>query len=199
MDEGKATLIVGIMAAASAVLAFFGGKMGAKIGADALREQVADQAQHEYAHWVRQERRQIFGETIRAYGQLAQTLTKLRIAIRDDESTDQLIEAAVEERALLHISCYNTRLLGPASVHEAAVQLSSAAEVGVEEHKLVAFHAVHGNATQLSDARRRLAAARSEMGDSLTSFTRASREVLLEPPTSEPTGSEPTPARTSEE
>ncbi|KIZ15819.1 hypothetical protein [Streptomyces natalensis] len=185
MDEGTAALIVGIMAAASAVLAFFGGKMGAKIGADALRKQVDDQAKNEYAHWVRRERRQIFGETLRAYSQLAQTLTKLRIAIHEDETTDQLIEAAVEERALLHISCYNTRLLGPASVHEAAVQLSEAAQTGVEAHKAVAFLAVNGNAIQRADALRDLSAARNEMGSHLTSFTRASREVLLEPPTVE--------------
>lgn len=183
MDQGLAAYYVGIGALIgtliTAAVSYLAARHSAKIAADASAEQVASQAKLERAHWIRQEQRQAYGDVIRAYGQLAHTLARLRVAIHDETPTGELLETIDVQQSLLHVACYNTRLFGPPVIADIAKPLAEAGREDAQAHRELAMHSMAGGSPQLAEIQEEANASRRVMGRAFTAFTDAARTVLL--------------------
>ncbi|MFI0787320.1 hypothetical protein ACH4Q6_17195 [Streptomyces lydicus] len=183
MDQGLAAFYAGIGALGGAILtaiaSYLAARHAAKAAADASATQADTQAKNERAHWVRQEQRQAYGEVIRTYSQLAHTLARLRVAIRDETPTGELLNTIDEQQSLLHVACYNTRLFGPPTIPLVAKPLARAGHDDAMAHQELAVHSMAGGSPRLAEVQERVEESRRAAGHAFTAFTDAANTILL--------------------
>ncbi|MEU7151318.1 hypothetical protein AB0B15_25325 [Streptomyces sp. NPDC045456] len=187
MDEQLAVLLAGAIGLAGAVLgAAVGGlasyraaKHGADVAARALAEQVVGQARHEQAQWVRQERRQLYGEISRTYADLAAALAALHGALADRRPVQDVVERVEERRLHLSVAVSPTAMLGPERVHDAARALVGATDAFVAAYRELAERRQPSGPVAPDAVRERLADSRADVHARLSDFSAACRTVLL--------------------
>ncbi|WP_030675323.1 hypothetical protein [Streptomyces rimosus] len=187
MDEELAALLAGAIGLAGAVLgAAVGGlasyraaKHSAEVAARALAEQVAGQARYEQEQWVRQERRQVYGDINRAYAELAAALAALHTALSGRRPVQELVERVEERRLQLSVAVSPTAMLGPVEVHDAARALIGATDAFVAAYRELAVLPEAHEPAQPDAVRERVADRRADVHACLSNFSAACRNVLL--------------------
>ncbi|GCD47865.1 hypothetical protein [Streptomyces paromomycinus] len=187
MDEELAALLAGAIGLAGAVLgAAVGGlasyraaKRSAEVAARALAEQVAGQARYEQEQWVRQERRQVYGDINRAYAELAAALAALHTALSRRRPVQELVERVEERRLQLSVAVSPTAMLGPVEVHDAARALIGATDAFVAAYRELAVPPEAHEQAQPDAVRECVADRRADVHACLSNFSTACRNVLL--------------------
>ncbi|WP_406429841.1 hypothetical protein OHA59_30350 [Streptomyces sp. NBC_01589] len=115
MDQGIAALVAaGFGLAGTAVggaAAVWGAKMGAERSAQAVKQQVQDQAAAEHAHWLRQQRSEAYEQFEDTYNEVARL-----VALGEEQDVSQ----AAELIRTLHRWQARIEILGPVAVAESA-------------------------------------------------------------------------------
>lgn len=133
MDEGRAALYAAIIGFAAAIIgAAVGGwaswraaKHGADAAVRAVVEQVRGQARNEEIHWIRQERRQLYGKVTAAQNEFV-------AALHAWKHTSEPLESPLYddvENAWRHLAeaCHELHVFGPDDVSQAAFAIMNAA------------------------------------------------------------------------
>ncbi|MGW2006150.1 hypothetical protein [Streptomyces nigrescens] len=184
MDEGKAALYAAIIGFAAAIMGAAAGgwaswraaRHSADAAVQAALAQVTGQAANELAQWIRQERRQVYGEVITAYAQMGHILVRLGEAPANDA-----LEAAYQVEAdKVRIAAHTVRLFGPGSVNAAAQEFIKATHEARNAIHVWTRKTASGS-SDLLEAEEAAAEAQRSMGRSYSAFVAACQEVLLTP------------------
>ncbi|MFK0291856.1 hypothetical protein ACIQU6_15465 [Streptomyces sp. NPDC090442] len=102
-----------------------GARDAAALNAETVRQQVADQAEIEHRHWVRQERQKAYREVLDAYAGVTPMIWVIHesLASQDESDWPERLDLT-EEFDVLNSGCSRLVLLGPAPVAEAGNALS---------------------------------------------------------------------------
>lgn len=166
-------------AAVGGLASYRAAKHSADVAARALAEQVVGQARHEQAQWVRQERRQLYGEISRTYADLAAALAALHGALADRRPVQDVVERVEERRLHLSVAVSPTAMLGPERVRDAARALVGATDAFVAAYRELAERRQPSGPVAPDAVRERLADSRADVHARLSDFSAACRTVLL--------------------
>ncbi|MET7719057.1 hypothetical protein [Streptomyces sp. NPDC005407] len=127
MDQGVAALIAAGFGVLGTVVggaaAVWGAKIGAERSAQAVKQQVKDQAAAEHAHWLRQQRLEAYERFDDNYSQLSRLVVRIE---GDISSAPDLIRDLARCSSRIDI-------LGPLEVSFRAVQIATALGVRIAE------------------------------------------------------------------
>ncbi|MGW4922620.1 hypothetical protein [Streptomyces parvulus] len=138
MDQGIAALIAGLAgtggalagAVIGALAAVRGARIGAERAAETARQQVQDQASVDHEHWLRQQRIEAYTSFLAGYDECTNVSHRTRKKILDMSPGAGLPEDDFEEmtagaNALRRLR-QRVKLVGPAPIHDRAVELEDA-------------------------------------------------------------------------
>lgn len=131
MDEGRAALYAAIIGFAAAIIgAAVGGwaswkaaRHGADAAVQAAVEQVNGQAASEHAHWIRQERLHLFRSILQTCTDFMTAVQEFETRVRSGANADELHQLLEQRLRDAELSTSSLHLLGPSSVHAAALHL----------------------------------------------------------------------------
>ncbi|MEU9125924.1 hypothetical protein AB0C96_39985 [Streptomyces sp. NPDC048506] len=140
MDEGKAALYAAIVGFAAAVIgAAVGGwaswraaRHSADAAVRAAVEQVKGQAKNEHAHWIRQERLHAYRIVLQACTDFMAVVQRFETQVLAGRNTDELPQLLEQCLRDVELSTGSLHLLGPSSVHAAALRLLAEADSTVD-------------------------------------------------------------------
>ncbi|WP_327707059.1 hypothetical protein OG530_40670 [Streptomyces decoyicus] len=140
MDEGKAAFYAAIIGFAAAIIgAAVGGwaswkaaRHGADAAVRAAVEQVKGQAENEHTHWIRQERLHAYRIVLQACTDFMTAIQQLETQVLTGRSTDELRQLLEQRLRDVELSTSSLHLLGPSSVHAAALHLLAEADSTVD-------------------------------------------------------------------
>lgn len=128
MDEGKAALYAAIIGFAAAVI---GAAAGGWASWKAARHQVVGGATNEHRHWVRQERRQAYGQVLRACEEFMSAGRRLKHPLTGPAGKDEY-DAYLNSYEALCDACSQVPLFGPMSVALATIEITGKAGDAVD-------------------------------------------------------------------
>ncbi|MFG2954835.1 hypothetical protein ACGF5O_14015 [Streptomyces sp. NPDC048291] len=127
MDQGIAALIAAgfglVGAAVGGAAAVWGARIGAERSAQAVKQQVQDQAAVEHAHWIRQQRLEAYEGFEDTYAQLARLVGRVG---RDIPEAPDLLR-------ILARCCARIEILGPLEVSFRALQVTTGLGIRVAD------------------------------------------------------------------
>ncbi|MFD7918360.1 hypothetical protein ACFV3R_03920 [Streptomyces sp. NPDC059740] len=181
MDEGLATFYSGIGALIGAVITAVLGAIvthrtsrhSAAAAAQAVVDQVKEQALSEQAHWIRQQRHAAYSAVYRGYADFVLSVAPFS---REDRARErrEAGETLFEKYHNLAAGIAEIALIGPDQVSGAATDLRKACR------KAYRICATRGMEEETSSYDAELGQAETGMGQALSRFETACRSVLLE-------------------
>lgn len=145
MDEGRAALYAAIIGFAAAIIgAAVGGwasgraaRHSAGAAIQAAIEQTAGQARSEHAQWMRQERRQAYGQILKAFDEYRRAATHLLYAAGTSDARLQLDEYDLRISDV-RVACLDSFLFAPDELYAPTMKLLEALNEAQETYHAAA-------------------------------------------------------------
>ncbi|MFI1158314.1 hypothetical protein [Streptomyces sioyaensis] len=140
MDEGKAALYAAIIGFAAAIIgaavdgwaSWRAARHSADAAVRAAVEQTEGQAKNEHAHWIRQERLHAYRVVLQSCTDFMTAIQRFETHVPAGRNTDDLHQHLEQCLRDVELATSSLHLLGPPSVHTAALRLLAEADSTVD-------------------------------------------------------------------